>query len=143
MQVEVARVYRVEEVAAGLGVSAAAVYRAIESGRLAALRGGSGSGAVWVSGAAVLEYLRASCARPAAVGQPGWCGASFGRRVLRVLLGLVVLGLAEAGGLVLVQTRLGVLVAACALVVCFGVFLRLRRRVGDGGSGRGGSGADV
>jgi excisionase family DNA binding protein len=59
MRVEADRVYQVKEVAAGLRVSVATIYRAIESGQLAALRVGSGSGAVRITGAAVQAYLRA------------------------------------------------------------------------------------
>jgi excisionase family DNA binding protein len=61
MRVEPTRLYRVREVAEHFGVSAATVYRAIESGQLGALRLGSGVGTLRVTGTAVLAY-EAACA---------------------------------------------------------------------------------
>ena len=64
MQVEGTRLYRVKDVAEHFAVSAATIYRAIESGQLAALKLGTGSGTFRVSGAAVLAYQEA-CAQAA------------------------------------------------------------------------------
>ena len=64
MQVEGTRLYRVKDVAEHFAVSAATIYRAIESGQLAALKLGSGTGTFRVSGAAVLAYQEA-CAQAA------------------------------------------------------------------------------
>lgn len=68
MQGEGSRLYRVRAVAELLDVSAATVYRAIESGQLRALRIGVGRGAVRVPESAVAEYLQA-CEQAAAGGQ--------------------------------------------------------------------------
>ena len=72
MQVEVTRLYRVRDVAGHFDVSVATIYRAIESGRLAALKLGTGTGTYRVLGAAVLAYekacARAVCDRSGAVG---------------------------------------------------------------------------
>jgi excisionase family DNA binding protein len=68
MQVDGTRMYRVRDVAEHFDVSVATIYRAIESGELAALRLGTGLGAVRVLGSAVLAYAEA-CER-AAVGEP-------------------------------------------------------------------------
>jgi excisionase family DNA binding protein len=62
MQVEGTRLYRVKDVAEHFEVSAATIYRAIESGQLAALKLGSGTGTFRVSGTAVLAYEKA-CAQ--------------------------------------------------------------------------------
>ena len=59
MQVEGTRMYRVKEVAEGLDVSVATIYRAIESGVLPALKVGTGSGALRIPGVAVQAYMRA------------------------------------------------------------------------------------
>ena len=60
MQVEGTRMYRVKEVAEGLDVSVATIYRAIESGVLpGALKVGTGSGALRIPGVAVQAYMRA------------------------------------------------------------------------------------
>jgi excisionase family DNA binding protein len=60
MQVEGTRMYRVKEIAEGLDVSVATIYRAIESGVLpGALKVGTGSGALRIPGLAVQEYMRA------------------------------------------------------------------------------------
>lgn len=64
MQVERTRMYRVRDVAGLFEVSVATVYRAIESGQLAALKLGTGRGTLRVSGTAVLAYAEA-CAQPA------------------------------------------------------------------------------
>jgi excisionase family DNA binding protein len=64
MQVENTQLYRVRAVAALADVSVATVYRAIESGKLAALKFGHGKGALRVSGAAVNAWL-AGCATAA------------------------------------------------------------------------------
>lgn len=60
MDFEPDRMYRVKAVADALDVSPATVYRAIESGRLAAYRIGTGTGAVRIPGHAVPAYL-ATC----------------------------------------------------------------------------------
>jgi excisionase family DNA binding protein len=59
MQVEGTRMYRVKEVAEGLYVSVATIYRAIDSGVLPALKVGTGSGALRIPGVAVQAYMRA------------------------------------------------------------------------------------
>ena len=59
MQVEVTRLYRVRDVAEHFDVSVATIYRAIESGQLAALKLGTGTGTFRVSGAAVAAYAEA------------------------------------------------------------------------------------
>ena len=64
MQVEGTRPYRVREVAEHFDVSTATIYRAIESGQLAALKLGTGKGTLRVLGAAVLAYEKA-CLRAA------------------------------------------------------------------------------
>jgi excisionase family DNA binding protein len=58
MQVESTRMYRVREVAEHFDVSAATIYRAIESGQLDALKLGTGTGTLRVTGAAVLAYAQ-------------------------------------------------------------------------------------
>jgi hypothetical protein len=63
MQIENTR-YRVRDVAEHCAVSVATIYRAIESGQLAAVTFGRGTRAFWVSGAAVLADERA-CAQAA------------------------------------------------------------------------------
>lgn len=59
MQVEATRLYRVKAVAEMCAVSPATIYRAIEAGRLAALRFGTGNGGLRVSGEAFNAYLAA------------------------------------------------------------------------------------
>lgn len=59
MQFESTRSYRVREVATGLDVSVATIYRAVESGALRARRLGTGKGAVRIPGEAVEEYVAA------------------------------------------------------------------------------------
>jgi len=59
MQVEATRLYRVKAVAEMLAVSPATVYRAVEAGRLTALRFGAGKGGLRISGAALTAYLTA------------------------------------------------------------------------------------
>ena len=59
MQVEGTRMYRVRDVAEGLDVSVATIYRAIDSGVLPALKVGTGSGALRIPGVAVQKYMRA------------------------------------------------------------------------------------
>ena len=59
MQVEGTRLYRVRDVAEHFDVSVATIYRAIESGQLAALKLGTGTGTFRVSGAAVAAYAEA------------------------------------------------------------------------------------
>jgi excisionase family DNA binding protein len=51
--------YRVRDVAEHFDVSVATIYRAIESGQLAALKLGTGTGTFRVSGAAVAAYAEA------------------------------------------------------------------------------------
>ena len=72
MQVEGTRMYRVRDVAEGLDVSVATIYRAIESGVLPALKVGTGKGALRIPGVAVQAYMRAcsQAARQAPVLQP-------------------------------------------------------------------------
>ena len=64
MQVEGTRLYRVRDVAEHFDVSVATIYRAIESGQLAALKLGTGTGTFRVTGTAVLAYAEA-CMRAA------------------------------------------------------------------------------
>jgi excisionase family DNA binding protein len=64
MRIEPTRLYRVREVAEHFGVSAATIYRAIDSGQLSALRLGSGAGTLRMTGTAVLAY-EAACAQAA------------------------------------------------------------------------------
>ena len=59
MQVDGTRMYRVRDVAEGLDVSVATIYRAIDSGVLPALKVGTGSGALRIPGVAVQAYMRA------------------------------------------------------------------------------------
>ena len=59
MQVESTRLYRVRDVAEHFDVSVATIYRAIESGQLSALKLGTGSGTLRLTGAAVLTYEQA------------------------------------------------------------------------------------
>jgi excisionase family DNA binding protein len=63
MQVEATRLYRVKAVAELLDVSPATVYRAVESGRLGALRFGAGKGGLRIWGEALTAYL-AACQVP-------------------------------------------------------------------------------
>ena len=65
MQVERTRMYRVKEVAEHFEVSVATIYRAIESGQLAAVRLGSKRG-LRVPGTAVLAFAEACTSAPAA-----------------------------------------------------------------------------
>jgi excisionase family DNA binding protein len=60
MQVDGTRLYRVRDVAEHFEVSVATIYRAIESGQLRALKLGTGTGTLRVTGAAVLAYAE-SC----------------------------------------------------------------------------------
>jgi excisionase family DNA binding protein len=69
MQVEATRLYRVKAVAEMLAVSPATVYRAVEAGRLAALRLGAGNGGLRISGEALTAYL-AACRVPAPAAAP-------------------------------------------------------------------------
>jgi hypothetical protein len=64
MQIENTRWYRVRDVAGHCAVSVATIDRAIESGQLTAVTFGRGTGAFWVSGAAVLADEQA-CAQAA------------------------------------------------------------------------------
>ncbi|WP_445185140.1 helix-turn-helix transcriptional regulator [Pseudonocardia sp. Cha107L01] len=64
MQFELTRMYQVRAVAEHFGVSVATIYRAIGSGQLAALKLGTGKGAIRVPGSAVAEYSEA-CAQAA------------------------------------------------------------------------------
>ena len=64
MQVEGTRLYRVRDVAEHFEVSVATIYRAIESGQLSALKLGTGTGTLRVTGAAVLAYAE-SCMQAA------------------------------------------------------------------------------
>jgi excisionase family DNA binding protein len=68
MQVESTRLYRVKTVAESLDVSAATIYRAVETGALRAVRMGTGKGAVRIPGQALREYM-AACERAAATAQ--------------------------------------------------------------------------
>lgn len=68
MQGDWTRHYRVSEVAENLGTSVSTIYRAVKSGRLRALRIGTGKGAIRVPGSAVAEYVRA-CEQAAAGGR--------------------------------------------------------------------------
>ena len=70
MQVKGTGLHRVRVVAELLDVSVATVYRAIESGRLRALRIGTGRGAVRVPESALAEYVQ-TCERAAADGRVG------------------------------------------------------------------------
>jgi excisionase family DNA binding protein len=56
MQVDGTRLYRVRDVAEHFEVSVATIYRAIESGQLRALKLGTGTGTLRVTGAAVFAY---------------------------------------------------------------------------------------
>ena len=56
MQVDGTRLYRVRDVAEHFEVSVATIYRAIESGQLSALKLGTGTGTLRVTGTAVLAY---------------------------------------------------------------------------------------
>ncbi len=93
MQVDGTRMYRVRDVAEGLDVSVATIYRAIESGVLPALKVGTGKGALRIPGAAVQEYMRAceQAARQAIRGKPfplvKTCGTAPGEPDLRVVDG--------------------------------------------------------
>jgi excisionase family DNA binding protein len=60
---------RVKEVAETLTVSAATIYRAIESGELKALRFGPGKGALRVPADALAEYIEV-CERAAVTATP-------------------------------------------------------------------------
>jgi hypothetical protein len=64
MQIEDTQWYWVRDVAGHCVVSVATIYRATESGQLAAVRFGRGTGVFWVSGAAVLADGQA-CAQAA------------------------------------------------------------------------------
>lgn len=59
MQVEHTRMYRVRDVAKHFSVSTTTIYRAIESGQLAALKIGTGQGTLRITGAAVTAYAKA------------------------------------------------------------------------------------
>ena len=56
MQVDGTRLYRVRDVAERFEVSVATIYRTIESGQLSALKLGTGTGTLRVTGAALLAY---------------------------------------------------------------------------------------
>lgn len=60
MEFEVGRMYRVKVVAEALDVSLATIYRAIESGRLDALKLGTGKGTLRIPGYAANAYV-SSC----------------------------------------------------------------------------------
>lgn len=64
MQFERNRMYRVKAVADALDVSAATIYRAIESGKLDALKLGTGTGTLRIPGHAISTYLE-DCAQAA------------------------------------------------------------------------------
>jgi len=59
MQVEGTRLYRVRDVAEHFDVSVATIYRAIESGQLTALKLGTGTGTLRVTGPAIRSYEQA------------------------------------------------------------------------------------
>jgi excisionase family DNA binding protein len=59
MRFELTRMYQVKAVAEHFGVSVATIYRAIESGQLAALKLGTGKGTLRVPGSAVADYAEA------------------------------------------------------------------------------------
>jgi len=61
MEFETGRMYRVKAVAEALDVSLATVYRAIDSGKLRALKLGAGNGTLRIPGDAINAYLD-SCA---------------------------------------------------------------------------------
>ena len=58
MQVEDTRLYRVKAVAEHFDVSAATIYRAIESGQLGALKLGTGRGTLRVPGSALRAFAK-------------------------------------------------------------------------------------
>jgi Helix-turn-helix domain len=60
MQVEGTRMYRVKDVAKHCDVSAATIYRAIESGQLDAVKLGASKGMLRVTGAAMAAYAQAN-----------------------------------------------------------------------------------
>jgi excisionase family DNA binding protein len=60
MQVEATRLFRVRAVAEICAVHPATIYRAVEAGRLAALRFGAGNGGLRISAEALNAYLAAS-----------------------------------------------------------------------------------
>lgn len=64
MQFEDNRMYRVKAVAEALDVSVATIYRAIESGKLDALKIGTGKGTLRITGTAANVYVSA-CAEAA------------------------------------------------------------------------------
>jgi excisionase family DNA binding protein len=55
--------YRVKAVAGMLDVSQATIYRAVESGKLRAVRMGEGAGALRIPGDAIIAYVEA-CTLP-------------------------------------------------------------------------------
>lgn len=57
MQFERTRMYRVKAVADALEVSVATVYRAVESGQLAAYKLGTGKGTIRIQGESIMAYL--------------------------------------------------------------------------------------
>ena len=73
MQVEATRVYRVKDVAEHFDVSAATIYRAIESGQLDALKLGTGRGTLRVPGWAVEAYADAAFEAGSAPGDALLC----------------------------------------------------------------------
>ena len=75
MQVDGTRLYRVKDVAKHFDVSVATIYRAIESGQLSALKLGTGSGTLRVTGAAVLTYEETCTQAADRSGVPGGTAA--------------------------------------------------------------------
>lgn len=59
METNTPRMFRVKAVAELLDVSAATIYRAIESGALRALKVGTGKGALRIPEDAIAEYVKA------------------------------------------------------------------------------------
>lgn len=57
MQFEDTRMYRVKAVAEALDVSVATIYRAIEAGKLEALKLGTGKGTLRIPGSAANSYV--------------------------------------------------------------------------------------
>lgn len=68
MRFEDSRMYRVRAVAEALDVSVATIYRAIEAGRLEALKLGTGKGTLRVPGRAANAYVK-SCSEAAHVAE--------------------------------------------------------------------------
>lgn len=70
MQFDATRLYRVKAVAEALDVSPATIYRAVETGKLAGYKIGTGKGAVRIPGGAIPAYLDACAQAATAVDSP-------------------------------------------------------------------------